>query len=67
MWRLVTAMFVLPPQCLLILDMQAILIEPNGHAMAGKPTLGINIEPLHTDIAMSVDCSRKLQVAKNAL
>jgi hypothetical protein len=47
--------------------MQAIMIKPNGHAMARKPTLGVNIEPLNTDIAMPVDHSRKLQVAKNAL
>ena len=44
-------------QRLLVFDMKAILIEPNGYSVTSKSPLGVNVETLNTDITMSIDNS----------
>ena len=52
-------------QRLLVFDMKPVLIEPDSHPAVGQSPLGINVEPLNADIAMTIDDSRELQMAEN--
>ena len=57
---------VVPSQgCLLIFDMKPVFIEPDSHPAASQSPLGVDVEPLNADIAMTIDDSRELQMAEN--
>lgn len=52
-------------QRLLVFDMKPVLIEPDSHPTTSQPPLGIDVEPLNADIAVTIDDSRELEMTEN--
>ena len=66
MGRVAVKTVVVPSQrCLLVFDVKPVFIEPDSHPAASQSPLGIDVEPLNADIAMTIDDPRELQMAED--
>jgi len=45
--------------------MKPVFIEPDSHPAASQSPLGVDVEPLNADIAMTIDDPRELQMAED--